>query len=251
MVSHIFRALYSGPCVLPRSQVTFKHGWTGDLFVDVPMPENVASADQPSEGERWLKECNFRERDYLLRDREVSIKEGELEAKRIERELLRNPFALALIAATIAALANVFVAFNNAGEQRVLERSQAEHGRIVSAIAGDERNARDKLRFLLKTYLIEDEATRKHISDYLESSEIKTATSTPPPPPIPAATRVTVDSGWLEGGHNPSEVCGRLLDQVQAQHPGKAVTLVGSSEDGRKDFLAHVTYNYHCTYDVS
>jgi hypothetical protein len=218
--------------------------------------ETVASADQQFERAKWLKDCDFRERDFELRTREVSVKEGELEVKRSEqrRGVVTNSFTLALVAATVAALANVFVAFHNGDEQRILEQSQAEHARVVSAIAGDAKTATDKLRFLLETHLIADETTRKYISSYIDNQEIKNppnaATATTPPPPTSAARRVAVDSGWLDGGHNQSEVCGSLMNSVKAQYPGSEVKLVSSSEDSRKDFLGHVTYNYHCVFEV-
>ncbi len=219
--------------------------------MDEQAHETAASANQQFERERWLKECEFREREIELRAREVSVKKDELEVKRSEqrRGVVTNPFTLALVAATVAALANIFVATHNGYEQRILEQSQAEHKRIVSAIAGDEKTATDKLRFLLNTHLIEDETTRKYISNYIDSQEIKNPPKTPSPPPS-AVTRVAVDSGWLDGGHNQSEVCGRLMNDVKAQHPGKDVKLVNSSEDSRKDFLGHVTYNYHCVFEV-
>lgn len=221
--------------------------------MDEQAHEAVASADQQFEREKWLKECEFRERDFELRAREVSVKEGELEVKRREqkRRVITNPLSLALVAATTAALANVFVAFHNGDEQRILEQSQAEHARIVSAVAGDPNTASAKLRFLLDTHLIADETTRKFILGYIDTQQITNpptvaTVSTPPSP----AKIVTVESGWLDGGHNQSEVCGRLMGEVKAQHPGNEVRLVNSSEDFRKDFLGHVTYNYHCVFAI-
>jgi hypothetical protein len=62
--------------------------------------------------------------------------------------------------------------------------------------------------------------------------------------------KVSLDSPWLEGGHNQSEVCGGLAGQVKAQHPGKDVRIANMSESNRKDFLGHVTYQYHCQFEV-
>jgi hypothetical protein len=221
--------------------------------VDKQEPVTAAIADQQFEREKWLKECDFRERDIALRAREVSIKEDELEVRRREqkRGLITSPLTLALLAATTAALANVFVAFHNGDEQRTLEQSQAEHARIVSAIAGDANTATAKLRFLLDTHLIADETTRKFISSYIDTQQV-----TNPPnvvtatPPASTAKRVSVESGWLDGGHNQAEICGRLITGVKAQNPGSDVKLVNTSEEGRKDFLGHATYNYHCVFEV-
>jgi hypothetical protein len=218
---------------------------------------HVASANQQFEREKWLKDCDFRERDFELRTREVSVKEGELEVKRREqrRGVATNPVTLALVAATVAALANVFVAFHNGDEQRILEQWQAEHARIVSAIAGDAKTATDKLRFLLNTHLIADETTRKYILSYIDNQEVRNppdaaTETTPPPPTLGVRKRVGVDSGWLEGGHNQSEVCKGLMSSVRAGYPGSEVKLVSTNENSRKDFLGHVTYIYHCEFDV-
>jgi hypothetical protein len=163
----------------------------------------AASADQQFEREKWLKECDFRDRDFELRAREVSVQEGELEVKRgaQRRGVVTNPFTLALVAATTAALANVFVAFHNGDEQRILEQSQAEHARIVSAIAGDATTASAKLRFLLDTHLITDETTRKFISTYIDTQQVtnppNVSTVTASASPTSPVKRVAVESGWM------------------------------------------------------
>ena len=60
-----------------------------------------------------------------------------------------------------------------------------------------------------------------------------------------------METGRLGGGHNQRDECARLQAQVETQNPGKRVNLVGTSEDSDKDFLGHVTYNYHCTFDIA
>ena len=40
------------------------------------------------------------------------------------------------------------------------------------------------------------------------------------------------------------------MDGVRAQNPGKSVKIANMSEDNRKDFLGHVTYNYHCEFEI-
>jgi hypothetical protein len=183
-------------------------------------PDQVAAnADDQFEREKWLKECEFREREFVLRAREVLVQEGELEVKRTEqrRWVVANPFVIALIAATTAAFANVFVAMHNGSEQRVIEQSQAEHARIVTAITGDAVTASDKLRFLLDTHLITDEATRKSVTEYIDSKQVTPPAKPPTPPPENStAKRVEVQSGWLGGGHNQSEVCAGLMNAAKA-----------------------------------
>ena len=224
-------------------------------IVDEQADSGAAGADWRFEREKWLRDCEFRERDFALRTREVVVTEGDLAIRRAEQErgVFSSPLVLALLAATVAGLGNVFVAFHNGGEQRALEQMQAEHARIVAAINGDLTTASDKIRFLLDTHLIADPVTRTYISAYIDTRQVtnpSVAADAPPPSPNSAVKRVEVASGWLSGGHSQAEQCGRLVSDVKAHYPGIAVKLVGSSEDNHKDFLGHVTYNYRCQFDV-
>jgi hypothetical protein len=216
----------------------------------------MGEPDPNFEREKWLKEQDFRERETSLKERETAVKEGELALKKKEadRSLISGPLSLAVIGATIAGLANVWVSYHNGDAQRTLEQSQAEHTRIVGAINGDASAAIDKLRFLLNTHLVTEEPTRTNIANYIDQQPQKppppAQPSPPPVPPTPPLAKVSLDSPWLEGGHNQSEVCGGLVGQVRAQYPGKDVRITGMSESNRKDFLGHVTYQYHCQFEV-
>lgn len=157
-----------------------------------------------------------------------------------------------------------------------MEQQQAEDARIVGAISADPDTASAKLRFLIDTHLITDEPTCLFILHYLQtrpggqgvgvvptdqsanappapqSPQSPAAASPPaPPPPVVSGNSVTVESGWLPGGHNQLEVCGRLMADVQAQHQGRSVKLVDTSEDVRKDIAGQVTYNYRCDFDIN
>ena len=205
------------------------------------------------EREKWLKDLEFRERELLLKERETNAREGELAVKKkeAERGVLAQPLTLAIVGATITGLANVFVSYHNGDAQRTLEQSQAEHARIVGAIS-DTAVAVEKLKFLLNNKLITEEPTRTNIAVYIDQQAQKPQQpQTPsPPPPTPPIAKVSLDSGWLDGGHNQSEVCGGLANQVKVQHLGKDVRIAAMSESNRKDFLGHVTYQYHCQFEV-
>ena len=169
-------------------------------------------------GKNWVKECEFRERDFALRAREVSVKESELDIKRKEQDrgLVTSPFTLALVAATTAALANVFVAFHNGDEQRLLEQSQAEHARIVTAITGDEKTASAKLRFLLDTHLITDETSRKYILSYIDTPQVtnppNVAIATTPTPSATSSSPTPTSSESLTPSPTPSNRNSWCLD---------------------------------------
>ena len=220
----------------------------------------------PSEREKFTREQEFKERDTRIKEEQVLLQREELAAKREEnqRTLFNNPLALAIIGATIAAIANVWVAFHNGNEQRAveetkadndrtLERQKAEDARIVSAITGETVQARERLRFLLDTHLITDPQTREYIEAYINTPQIinPPAITAPTTPPPSTTRQVTVETGRLGGGHNQRDECTRLQAQVENQNPGQRVNLVGTSEDSDKDFLGHVTYNYHCTFDIT
>jgi hypothetical protein len=55
------------------------------------------------------------------------------------------------------------------------------------------------------------------------------------------------DSGSTDGGHNQGEYCEPRAAAYRAQHPNFTITWRGS-ETNHKDFLGHVTYNYHCEF---
>ncbi|RWD50757.1 MAG: hypothetical protein EOS36_30235 [Mesorhizobium sp.] len=206
------------------------------------------------EREKWLKEQEFRERETSLKERETAVKEREiaLKEKDASRSLVTGPLSLAIIGATIAGLANVFVSYHNGDAERALEQSQAEHARIVTAINGDTNVAIYRLKFLLKTQLIAEEPTRSNISNYIDQQPQESTPTTVQPqlPPRAPLAKVSLDSSWLDGGHNQTEVCGGLSEQVKNKYPGKDVIITGMSENNRKDFLGHVTYQYHCQYEV-
>jgi hypothetical protein len=215
----------------------------------------------PSEREKYAREQEFKERETRIKEEQVLLQGEELAAK---HKVFNNPLALAVIGATIAAIANVWVAFHNGSEQRAveetkanndrkLERQKAEDARIVSAITGETSKATERLRFLLDTHLVTDPETRKYIEAYMNTPQIinPPVIELPTSPPPSTTRRVTVETGRLGGGHNQRDECARLQAQVESQNPGQQVKLVGTSEDSNKDFIGGVTYNYHCTFDIT
>src|SRR5712692_215741 len=102
--------------------------------------------------EKWDIERGFRER-------ELAIKEGELELHHKEQagSGWRNPLVVAILAATAAAAGNAVVVVVNGRLQCDLESQKSEQTRILEMIrTGDPDKAADNLEFLLKTGLIDD-----------------------------------------------------------------------------------------------
>jgi hypothetical protein len=236
------------------------------------------ATDQQIEREKWARECDNRERELAIKERELKIREDELAAKQLKRSFWRslftNPLTIALLGATIAALANVWVAFNNARSEQKLEEQRAEDERIVGAVNGEDPDtASGKLRFLVDTHLITDESTRSSIMEYIQnrlggegvgvvstdqSANVPPApqsTQSPAAPTPPASTlvvsgnKVTVESEWLSGGHSQHEVCESLRAKavVEAKHRGKNIKLADTNEHVRRH-LGQVTYKYGCEF---
>ena len=115
--------------------------------------------------EKWEAEKNFRER-------ELAIKEAELELERKDRASSgwRNPLVVAILAATAAAAGNAVVAIVNGRLERDLESEKSEQTRILEMIkTGDPDKAADNLDFLLKAGLIQDAGQAQRIQRFLDS----------------------------------------------------------------------------------
>jgi len=113
--------------------------------------------------EKWDAEKGFRER-------ELAIKETELELRRKEQtgSGWRNPLVVAILAATVAAAGNAVVAVVNGRLERDLESQKSEQARILEMIkTGDPDKAADNLEFLLKAGLIDDPGRVQRIEKYL------------------------------------------------------------------------------------
>jgi type II secretory pathway pseudopilin PulG len=102
-----------------------------------------------------------------IKDRELAIKEKELALK--ERELLRsrwaNPIVVAIVAATLAAVANIYLSHKTAVDAERLEQIRWEQTKQ------DERRKQlgtysaDLAKDLIKTLLLHEEALNHYVND--------------------------------------------------------------------------------------
>ena len=102
-----------------------------------------------------------------IKERELVIKEKELALK--ERELYRsrwaNPIVVAIIAATLAAVANIYLSYKNAADTERLEQMRWQQTKQ------DERRKQlgtytaDLAKDLIKTLLLHEEALNNYIND--------------------------------------------------------------------------------------
>jgi hypothetical protein len=129
------------------------------------MPDTDDVVSSSLDREKWEAEKNFRER-------EIAIKEAELELQRKDQagSGWRNPLVVAILAATAAAAGNAVVAVVNGRLERDLESERSEQTRILEMIkTGDPDKAADNLDFLLKAGLIEDAGQAQRIQHFLNS----------------------------------------------------------------------------------
>jgi hypothetical protein len=171
----------------------------------------------PSDQERTFDPAFEREKwsaDLQLREREVKLKENELQFKLREERRSRwaNPLVLAVLAAALAAAGNATVAYVNGVAQRTLEQTRgdqqleierrkataqeqieeakAEATRILEAIKTDDRaKAIGNLQFMLDAGLITNEVRHKAILMYLRNLKPGQGPVLPGASPSLAATR--------------------------------------------------------------
>ena len=127
-----------------------------------PNTDHIKKSD-PSEREKW-------ERELLLKEREVGIKECELELKKQEQFASgwKNPLVVAIMAAAVAALGNAAVTMTNGKLQRQLEDQKSEQLRIQEMIkTGDPDKAAENLKFLLDAGLISNPEIVPKLRDFL------------------------------------------------------------------------------------
>jgi hypothetical protein len=147
------------------------------------------------EREKWLADLGFRQSELELRKRDQGNKDRELLLKETEHRasIWRNPVAVAIFAAAVAALGNAGVAIVNGVLQRglderkrtaeiALEQSKAESTRILEMIkTGDPERAAANLQFLLQAGLIADRTLSANLKTFLENRKPGDGPSLPSP----------------------------------------------------------------------
>lgn len=138
--------------------------------------------DDSFEREKWEVERAFREREIAIKEREQQSQEADLALKKAEHEVAhwKSPLVVAIFAASIAAIGNAILAYENAKSQTRLEAQKAEQARILEMIkTGSPDKAAENLKFLLKTGLISDPAIRSELAKFLDSRQPGTGPSLP------------------------------------------------------------------------
>lgn len=174
--------------------------------------------------------------EVALREREVGVKEAELELKRKEHASAgwRSPLVIAVLAAALGALGNAYVTSINASLQRELEDQKAEQQRLLEAIkTGDPDGAAVNLQFMLDAGLISEPKRVKKLREFLASREPGTG----PVLPAPSATTPAWQREWESGKVGPSDAIpttkltgnDALRKVVGAVGQVRAITTAGST----------------------
>lgn len=117
---------------------------------------------------------DFEKAKLVLIEREVAVKEGELEHKRSEAagSPWRSPLVVAIFAAAVGAFSNAAVTYYDALQARQLASTTAENDRILEMIkAGEPAQVKANLEFLIDTDLIKDSELIASIQEYYDGRE--------------------------------------------------------------------------------
>jgi len=140
------------------------------------MTKEAESHAADFEREKWIKECQFRDREIDIKNRELDLKVRE---ERRSRWL--NPLVIAIFSAAVVGLLNIAQNWLTASEQLNLETQKtkwaresddikAESDRILEVIKtnNDPDKAAANLEFLVKAGLIANPSIRESIETYIQ-----------------------------------------------------------------------------------
>lgn len=235
------------------------------------------------EREKWKSDNSRAQEELKLRGDEVAAKLDE-----IRRARWSSPLVLSVLAASVAAASNAYIALMNADNQRSLEANKsaqtrdfetekAELARIQEAVK-DPCKAAASINALLEAGLVTDLTRRTRLTTYVSarskpSSECPGAISAPTPslpstsststPSLPSTrpstntnvaqtkpATVTHQTGWLGGGHTQAQACQEGQAKLSPDYPGKTLLVLTSGESSKKDFFGRVEYQYYCTFEI-
>jgi len=194
-----------------------------------PQPPQSPSLDE----RKFEQENADRKRELDIKEREVAAKEGEL-----KRTRWGNPLVLALFAAAVGLIGNVFVARVNNTSTQELERLRGQSNLILEAIkTGSPDAACKNLLFFVNLNLIQDPVGAIH-------GQCATAPKGPPslpaltaPPPSISSMTFTPPMGDpSEGMHVVviDTITGRAIDRAEVMvRSGSGTRTQLSGADGR------------------
>ena len=109
--------------------------------------------------------------DIELRRKELDLKERDLQARREELRAARlwNPLVVAIVGATLAAIANVALNWTTAQQQRELEILKNEHAVILEGLrAKTPDQAATNLAFILNAGLVKNAELATFVNSFIQ-----------------------------------------------------------------------------------
>lgn len=137
-------------------------------------------------------------------------------------------------------------------EEQAIESKKAEFTRLLEVSKLDIEPAKLKIKAFCDMLLITDPRICT-VPVVVANNPAPSQPASARPAPADKYVTATWDSEWVGGGHTQEEMCGKgvLALGNSDRYKGKIISQLPASEDVRKDFLGHVEYKYHCTYNVS
>lgn len=89
--------------------------------------------------------------------------------------------------------------------------------------------------------------TLAYIAGPAAFQHLRNAISPPSPPPTPPSL-ADYTSERMGGGSDPYHACYPTLDRYQKRYPNYQIRVQSTNENSDKDWLGHVTYQYHCSF---
>lgn len=223
----------------------------------------MADESNVSDREKWEAERGFREREIAVKEQELDATRRELKLRETEmaRSRWTGPLGVGIIVATIAAGAQIFSSYRHdqseldlenhkTTNQRALEVEKAERTFVLSVIDQGDPKTISRLAFLAANNLITNGQLKLDIAQTARSSSINNLQPGEAGKPPDSVSTIIRRSGWIGGGSNQSAQCAIQQAVLEKESPGRTVTLTNSDEQSRRDLLGHVEYNYECIFTV-
>ena len=241
---------------------------------ETPMSEELDREKLQLEREKLQAMQFSADRDHTQRAVEQTFREAES-----RRSRWVNPLVLAVLAAALAGLGNAYVASQNGRtqlemasqshtRQQSLEEQKAEYALLLEIMkSADACKAARNLHVAFEAGMLSAPNKREALKVWLTknadcqngcaATPIASANPVPPQPtpspPGPNAAPPIIEqykTGWMGGGNTQPQQCAIGRGLIAQKHPGKAIQLVKSWEESKRDFVGRVEYQYFCTFQV-
>jgi N-acetyl-anhydromuramyl-L-alanine amidase AmpD len=195
--------------------------------------------------------------EHALREREIAVKEGELELKRREASgaAWRSPLVLSVIGAALAAAGNAAVSFFNGRQQIDLEDRKSEQSRILEMVkTGSPDKAAENLRFLVDAGLVSDPLLRQRLEKFQRERQPGTGPSLPTPTGNSIAERLALLDKAAASSLAPAAAEGarfHVSNHVLFGPDGRPVSVMEAISKGRGHLVAARAIVLHYTADAS